>query len=120
MPYIADCSGDGTAGGGGGGCDPTTGTSTPFVGTTTNLTTGDLIPTTAGNLITAYSIRCAVDQANATRLEFSIDDGTSWHRLRVGEAYWDTLKNKTQIRIRAAGVSVTQANYEIILQRGIS
>ena len=118
MPYIADCGSDGT--GGGGGCDPTSGTTTPYIGTTTNTTTGDLIPAVAGNLITAYSIRCAVDQPSATRLEFSIDDGTSWSRLRVGEAYWDTLNQKSQIRIRAAGTAITTVNYEIILQRGIS
>jgi hypothetical protein len=118
VPYIQECAGSG--GGSGGGCDPTTGTTTPFVGTTTNTTTGDLIPSTEGNLITAYSIRCAVDQPTATRLEFSIDDGISWHRLRVGEGYWDTVKNTRQIKIRAAGTAITQANYEIILQRGTS
>ena len=119
MPYIADCGGDG-GGGGSGGCDPTTGTTTPFIGTVSNTTTGILIPTTEGNYITAYSIRCAVDQPSATRLEFSLDDGTSWSRLKVGEAYWDTLKNTRQIRIRAAGTAITEADYEIILQRGVS
>jgi len=119
MPYISDCGSDGGAGGGGG-CDPTVGTTTPFIGTTTNTTTGVYIPAVADNLITAYSIRCAVDQPNATRLEFSIDDGTSWSRLKVGEAYWDTLKQKTQLKIRAAGTAITTVNYEIIIQRGIS
>lgn len=80
--------------------------------------TGVSIPAVAGNPIDHVSIRNAIDQPFASRLEFSFDGGTNWSRLAVGEARDDELRGGiTQIKIRAAG-SLTTCNYEIILARG--
>lgn len=93
------------------------GTTDSFTGLVT--TSPISIPSTPGNHIDELSIRCTVDQPSATRLEFSIDGGSNWHRLKVGEAREDEPRGTlTQIKIRAAGVSITSANYEVIINRG--
>ena len=80
--------------------------------------TGIFLPTVAGNPIDHVSIRNAIDQPFASRLEFSYDGGTNWCKLAVGEARDDELRGGiTQIKIRAAG-ALTSCNYEVILARG--
>ena len=75
------------------------------------------LPASAGSHIDELSIRCTVDQPNATRLEFSLDGGTNWFRLRVGEAREEEPRGLiTQVRVRAAG-TLTTANYEVIMNR---
>ena len=94
----------------------TAGTTDPFTGSVG--TTPTNIPASAGNQIEELSIRCTVDQPNATRLEFSIDAGTNWFRLRVGESRdEEPREGLTQIQLRAAG-SLATANYEVIMNRG--
>lgn len=113
MPYFYDCGGDGS--GGGGGSDPTFGSTAAFVGSLSDANVA-LIPPVEGNYITDYSIRCAVDQPNINRLEFSID-GANWLRLKPGEGYWDQVKDTRQLQIRAG--SSEAVNYEIILQLSV-
>jgi hypothetical protein len=92
------------------------GTTTTFTGTAT--TTPVTLPPVAGNRIEELSIRCRVDQPTATRLEFSIDGGTNWIRLRVGESRDEEPRGDlTQIQLRAAG-TLTDAIYEVIMNRG--
>lgn len=82
-------------------------------------TAGANIPSVAGKYIDEIGIRCAVDQANNRRLEFSFDAGTTWHRLRVGE--WRETEPRgtiTQVRLRAAGTGVTTVNYEVEINYG--
>lgn len=79
---------------------------------------GTFLPAVAGDPIDGVSIRNAIDQPFASRLEFSYDGGTSWCRLAVGEARDDELRgDTTQIKIRAAG-ALTTCNYEVIMNRG--
>jgi hypothetical protein len=98
--------------------------STDVLGTTDTYTgsvgtTAVNVPASAGNHIDELSIRCAVDQITIKRLEFSLDGGTNWFRLRVGEFYTEEPRGSiTQIKIRAAGVGVTSVNYEISMNRG--
>lgn len=81
-------------------------------------TSSILVPSVAGNRIEELVIRCAVDQANNRRLEWSFDN-TNWKRLRVGEwQAFDPRGDLTQIRIRAAGSGVTSVDYEIIMNLG--
>lgn len=81
-------------------------------------TTAILVPGTAGNAIEEIYIRCAVDQPFFTRLEYSYD-GINFRRLRVGEAREDEPRGGIrQVWVRAAGLGITSANYEIIMNRG--
>lgn len=91
------------------------GSTDTYTGTAT--TTPASIPAVAGNRIEELSIRCRVDQPTATRLEFSIDGGANWIRLRVGESRDEEPRgNITQIQVRAA--STATAIYEVIMNRG--
>ena len=86
-----------------------------FAGTVDQI--GIYLPAIAGDPIDNVGIRNAIDQAFASRLEFSYD-GSNWFRLAVGESREDDLRgNITQIRIRAAG-SLTTCKYEVIMNRG--
>jgi hypothetical protein len=79
---------------------------------------GISLPTTADDPIDEIGIRCAIDQAFLSRLEFSYDNGINWSRLAVGETREDELRGYiTQIKIRAAG-SLSTCKYEVIMNRG--
>jgi len=92
------------------------GTTNQYSGTVDQ--TGISLPTVAGDPIEEVGIRCAIDQAFPSRLEFSYDGGTNWSRLAVGEAREDELRGSiTQIKIRAAG-TLTTCKYEVIMNRG--
>ena len=81
-------------------------------------TTGAWFPTVAGKYIDELGIRCAVDQSNVRRLEYSFDNVT-FHRLRVGKWREEEPRGTvTQIRLRAAGVGVTTVNYELSINYG--
>jgi hypothetical protein len=76
------------------------------------------IPTVADKFIDEISIRCAIDQANNKRLEFSFDNSV-FHRLAVGEMREEEPRGTIkQIWIRAAGSGVTTVNYEIAINYG--
>jgi hypothetical protein len=93
------------------------GTTDSYVGTAT--TTPANIPSSAGADIEELSIRCTLDQNPNVRLEFSLDAGTTWLRLAVGESFSEEPRGGIkQIKIRAAGNGVTSADYEIIMNRG--
>jgi len=83
-------------------------------------TTATNVPASAGENIEELSIRCAVDQPSNRRLEFSLDGGTTFFRLKVGESREEEPRgNLKQIKVRAAGSGVTTVNYEIIMNRGV-
>ena len=95
---------------------------TDLVGSTDTYTgtvdsSGIYIPSSPGNIIEEISIRNAVDQPIASRLEFSYD-GINWFRLLVGESREDEFRGAIrQIQIRSAG-SLSTCKYEIIMNRG--
>ena len=81
-------------------------------------TTAIAIPTVSNKYIDELSIRCAIDQANNRRLEFSFDNSV-FHRLAVGEMREEEPRGTiTQVWIRAAGAGVTTVNYEIAINYG--
>ena len=93
------------------------GVSESYCGTTD--ATGITLPASPGAyLIDEIAVRCSIDQPFASRLEFSFDSGTNWHRLAVGEAWAEEPRgNISQIKIRAAG-ALSTAQYEIRVNRG--
>ena len=91
------------------------GTTDEFCGTVDAF--GIKVPPVPGNKIDEISIRSAIDQPAATRLEFSFN-GICWFRLCVGESREEEPRGTiTQVCIRAAGALPT-ANYEIVMNRG--
>lgn len=79
--------------------------------------TAILIPPVAGTKIDEISIKAAIDQPAARRLEFSFN-GTDWFRLSVGESREEEPRGDIrQVYIRAAG-PLSQVNYEIVMNRG--
>lgn len=81
-------------------------------------TAGAWIPAVSGKYIDELSIRCAIDQAAARRLEYSFDNVT-FHRLSVGEAREEEPRGTiTQVRVRAAGAGVTTVDYEVAINYG--
>ena len=93
-----------------------TGTTVEYVGAVG--VTSTPIPGSDDKFIDQISIRCAVDQSSARRLEFSFDD-TNWSRLKVGEAREEEPRGTIKhVNIRAAGSGVTTVNYEIIINFG--
>ena len=80
-----------------------------------SVTTVIAIPTVAGKYIDENSIRCAVDQEESKRLEFSFDNSV-FHRLKVGESREEEPRGTIrQVYIRSVSGS---CNYEIAINYG--
>ena len=82
----------------------------------TAVTTVISLPTVAGNNKTSVLFRCAPDQAQARRLEYSLDGGSTFGALAPGEAIgWSPKGAVTQVQIRGQGD--TSTDYEVIINR---
>lgn len=94
---------------------PTDGTTTPYTGTVG--TSPASVPAVAGGAILDWFVACQTDNAAARRLEFSIDNGTTWHRIRPSESRVGSFLQQTvvtQLQLRAVASTVS---YEVILNR---
>jgi len=72
------------------------------------------IPESAGQPIQQLSIRCAIDQQNTHRLQFSIDGQINWIKLAPGEAF--SIAPRGEIRqIHLDGGGTHSVSYEVVI-----
>jgi len=93
------------------------GTTVPFISTTTP--TPENVPAIDDKIIDHISIRCTIDQDTSNRLEFSIDEGVSWGKLKVGETREEEPRGGMKhIQIRSGAGAVVE--YEIYIDFGVA
>jgi len=74
------------------------------------------IPTAANKEIGHYFVRCKIDQTPITkRLQVSIDGGTTYRLLGIGEWMSGTLRGTPRIKQIQIKGSVSTVDYEAVL-----
>jgi hypothetical protein len=93
--------------------EDTIGTSTSFVGAVGTGSTA--VPSSPGDVIESFYCYCPDQTPVTKKLYYSINGGTTWHELGIGDAIvWSLKGEPTQIYIKG---SVATVNYEIIMNR---